>query len=138
MLRRNKKNLFWLLALVVIGVAVGSAFTAANVFDATAGNQLGYGTQVTSGVHVTSMHYTLHADGVHVDTVTFIALGDLTAGVPQEHAFVGFTVGGTPGPTADCGHGTYDGTTATTFVCDVTGLGQSVATIQATDIAVSN
>jgi hypothetical protein len=138
MLRRNKKNLFWLLALVVIGVAVGSAFTAANVFDATAGNKLGYGAQTVTGVHVTDMHYTLHSDGVTVDTVTFVGLGDLTLGVPQEHAFVGFTVGGTPGPTVDCGTGVYDGTTATTFTCNVTSLSQSVATIQATDIAVSN
>jgi len=138
MLRRNKKNLFWLLAFVVIGIAVGSAFTAANIFDAHAGNQLGYGTQTVSGVHVTSMHYTLHNDGVHVDTVTFIGLGDLTGGVPQEHGFVGFTVGGTPGPTVDCGTGVYDGTTATTFTCNVTSLSQAVATIQATDIAVSN
>ena len=75
-----------------------------------------------TGAHVTSMHYTLHADGVTVDTVTFVAAGDLTLGVPQEHGFVGFTVGGTPGPIVDCGIGTYDGSTATTFVCDVTGL----------------
>jgi hypothetical protein len=39
----------------------------------------------------------------------------------------------------DCGTGTYDGpSTSTTFVCDVTSLAQAVATIQATDIAVSN
>jgi hypothetical protein len=138
MLRRRKTNLFWVAMLAIIAVAVGSAFTAANVFDSTAGNQLGYGAQNVSGAHVTSMHYTLHTDGVTVDTVTFDALGDLTQGVPQEHAFAGFTVAGTPGPTVDCGTGTYDGSTATTFTCDVTSLAQSVATIQATDIAVSN
>jgi hypothetical protein len=124
--------------LAVIAVAVGSAFTAANTFGAHAGNQLGYGTQTVSGVHVTSMHYTLHSDGVTVDTVTFVALGDLTQGVPTEHGFVGFTVAGVPGPTVDCGTGIYDGTTATTFTCDVTSLTQDVAMIQATDIDVSN
>ena len=137
-MRTSKKHLFWLLVLVIIGVAVGSAYTAANTIDATAGNKLGYGAQNVTGAHVTSMHYTLAGDGVSVDTVTFDAAGDLTLGVPQEHAFVGFTVGGTPGPTVDCGTGTYNGTTATTFVCDVTSLAQAVATIQATDIAVSN
>ena len=76
---------------------------------------------------------------IALDTVTFVADGDLTQGSPAEHGFVGFTVGGTPGPTVDCGTGTYDGgTTSTTFVCDVTGMAQDVATIQATDIAVSN
>lgn len=136
---KHRTNLFWLLILVIIAVAVGSAFTAANTFDTHAGNQLGYGAQVVSGANVTSMHYTLHSNGVTVDTVTFIADGDLTQGVPQEHGFVGFTVAGTPGPTVNCGTGTYNsGTTSTTFVCDVTSLAQSVATIQATDIAVSN
>lgn len=135
----RKKNLLWLFLLVVIAVAVGTAFTAANSFDAHAGNQLGYGTQTVSGVAVTSMHYTLHDDGVTVDTVTFIGDGNLTQGVPPEHGFVGFTVGGTPGDTVDCGTGTYDAVgDATTFVCDVTTLAQAVATIQATDIAVSN
>jgi hypothetical protein len=135
---RHRTNLIFLAIFVLIAVGVGAAFTAANTFDAHAGNQLGYGTQAVSGVHVTSMHYTLHSDGVTVDTVTFVALGDLTQGVPTEHGFVGFTVGGTPGPTADCGTGVYDGTTATTFTCDVTGLAQDVATIQSTDIGVSN
>jgi hypothetical protein len=138
MLRRHRSNLFMLAILAIIAVAVGSAFTAANTFAPTAGTALGYGTQTVTGAHVTSMHYTLHANGVTVDTVTFVATGDLTLGVPQEHGFVGFTVGGTPGPIVDCGVGTYDGSTATTFVCDVTGLAQSVATIQATDIDVSN
>ena len=138
MLRRRKTNLFWLTLLVLVGIAVGSAYTAANTFDAHAGNQLGYGTQNVSGAHVTAMHYALHADGVSVDTVTFTATCNLTQGVPQEHGFVGFTVGGVAGPTVDCGIGSYDGSTSTTFICDVTSLAQSVATIQATDIAVSN
>ncbi len=133
---RRRTNVFWLLILVIVAVAVGSAFTAANTFDTHAGNQLGYGTQNVSGANVTSMHYTLSTNGTRVDTVTFVAAGDLTQGVPQEHAFVGFTVAGTPGPVVDCGTGVF--TTATTFTCDVTSLAQSVATIQATDIAVTN
>ena len=138
MFRRHRTNLLWLAALVIIAAAVGTAFTAANNFDAHAGNQLGYGTQTVSGAHVTSMHYTLSADGTTVDSVTFVAAGDLTLGVPPEHGFVGFTVVGTPGPTVDCSTGTYNGTSATTFTCDVTSLGQAVATVQSTDIAVSN
>ena len=135
---RHRTNLFKLAILAIIAVAVGAAFTAANTFDTHAGNQLGYGAQNVSGAHVTSMHYDLTADGTTVDTVTFIAAGNLTLGVPQEHAWAGFTVGGTPGATIDCGTGTYDGSTATTFVCDVSTLLQPVATIQATDIAVTN
>jgi hypothetical protein len=140
MITRRKKNLLWLTLLVVIVVAVGAAFTAANTIDATAGNQLGYAAQNVSGAHVTSMHYTLSADGTKVDSVTFIAAGDLSLGVPQEHGYVGFTVGGTPGNKVDCGTGTTDGppVTQTTFTCDVTSLSQSIATIQATDIAVAN
>jgi hypothetical protein len=138
MFRGRTTHLVSMVILAVLAIAAGSAFTAANAFDAHAGNQLGYGTQNVSGVHVTSMHDTLHANGVTVDTVTFVALGDLTHGVPVEHGFVGFTVAGVPGPTVDCGTGVYDGTTATTFTCDVTGLAQQVATIQATDIDVSN
>jgi len=138
MLRRQRTNFFGLAVMVLIAVAVGAAFTASNTIDAHAGNQLGYGTQDVSGAHVTSMHYTLAADGVTVDTVTFVAAGDLTQGVPQEHGFVGFTVAGTPGPTVDCGTGAYDGSTSTTFTCDVTSLAQDVSTVQATDIAVSN
>lgn len=61
------------------------------------------------------MHDTLHANGVTVDTVTFVTLGDLTYGVPVELGFVGFTVAGVPGPTVDCGTGVYAATTATTF-----------------------
>ena len=49
----------------------------------------------------------------------------------------GFTVGGTPGTTVDCGTGTFS-VTKTTFTCDVTSLAQPVATVEATDIAVSN
>jgi len=138
MLHTHRTTWFVVAVLVMAAVAVGAAFTAANTIDAHAGNQLGYGTQNVSGAHVTSMHYTLHANGVTVDTVTFVAAGNLTQGVPQEHGFVGFTVAGTPGPTVDCGVGVYDGSTATTFTCDVTSLAQAVATIQATDIAVSN
>jgi hypothetical protein len=138
MLRTRRTNFFSLAILVIIAVAVGSAFTAANIFDTHAGNQLGYGTQNVSGAHVTSMHYTLNTNGTKVNTVTFIAAGDLTGGVPQEHGFAGFTVGGTAGTTVDCGTGVYDGTTETTFTCDVTSLSQNVATIQATDISVSN
>ncbi|HTD50979.1 MAG TPA: hypothetical protein VK771_10285 [Acidimicrobiia bacterium] len=138
MFRTRRTNLVSLVIMAIVAIAVGSAFTAANTFDAHAGNQLGYGTQNVSGAHVTSMHYTLHANGVTVDTVTFVALGDLTHGVPAEHGFVGFTVAGVPGSTVDCGTGVYDGTTATTFTCDVTSLAQQVATIQATDIDVSN
>jgi hypothetical protein len=138
MFRRRTTHLVSMVILAILAIAAGSAFTAANAFDAHAGNQLGYGTQNVSGAHVTSMHYTLHANGVTVDTVTFVALGDLTHGVPVEHGFVGFTVAGVPGPTVDCGTGVYDGTTATTFTCDVTGLALPVATIQATDIDVSN
>jgi len=138
MFHKHGKNFVWLGILVIIAVAVGAAFTAANTFDTHAGNQLGYGTQTVSGAHVTSMHYTLSADGTTVDTVTFVAAGNLTLGVPQEHGFVGFTVAGTPGATVDCSTGTYDGSTATTFVCDTSSLAQPVATIQSTDIAVSN
>jgi hypothetical protein len=139
MFSRHKRNLLWVLLLVAILVAVGAAFTASNTFDATAGNKLGYGAQTVSGVNVTSMHYTLSANATKVDTVTFIGAGDLTLGVPQEHGYVGFTVGGTPGNKVDCGTGTYDvGNDETTFVCDVTSLSQDVATIQATDIAVAN
>jgi hypothetical protein len=138
MLRKRRSNLFFLLVLVIIAVAVGSAFTAANTINAHVGTALGYGTQNVTGATVTSMHYTLHTNGVTVDTVTFVATGDLTQGLPQEHGFVGFTVAGTPRTQVDCGTGVYDGTTSTTFTCDVTSLAQNVATIQATDIAVSN
>ena len=136
MMFKHKQKFLWLAILVIGVVAVGSAFTAANTFGTGAGQTAGYGTTNVSGANVTSMHYTLSADGTHVTTVTFIADGDLTGGVPQEHGWVGFTVGGTAGTQADCGTGTF-GTTSTTFVCDVTSLNQTVAAIQATDIAVA-
>ncbi|MGO9874881.1 MAG: hypothetical protein ACLPVY_13895 [Acidimicrobiia bacterium] len=136
MLRRRATDLVLTLMVTMIAVPVGAALTAANTVGPGAGHQLGYDTQPVSGAHVTSIDYTLRSDGVTVDTVTFVAAGDLTRGAPQEHGFVGFTVAGTPGPTLDCGTGTYDGTTATTFVCLVLSLDQPVATIQATDISV--
>jgi hypothetical protein len=136
MLFKHKQKFLWLAILAIGVVAVGSAFTAANTFDAGAGKTAGYGAQTVSGANVTSMHYTLSADGQQVTTVTFIADGDLTQGVPVEHGFVGFTVAGTPGTKADCGTGTYDlPSDSTTFTC--TGLTQNVAAIQATDIAVA-
>jgi len=145
MFTRRKKNLLWILLMVAIVIGVGSAFTAANTFDAHAGNQLGYGTQNVSGAHVTSMDYTLSADGKHVTDVTFVADGDLTSGSPQEVAYVGFTydpgTGSTVGPNAVCDAGSYDGSTSTTFHCDVSGLGAAevtVAGISATNIAVAN
>src|SRR3974377_2022048 len=97
MMRREKTKAFLCAVLGIAALGVGAAFTAANTFDAHAGNQLGYGTQVVSGAHVTSMHYVLSTDGTKVGSVTFVAAGDLTAGVPAEHGFVGFTVAGTPG-----------------------------------------
>jgi hypothetical protein len=138
MFHKHRSNFFWLAIIAIIAVGVGAAFTAANTFDTHAGATLGYGTQNVTGANVTSMHYTLHSDGVHIDAVTFVADGDLTAGVPKEHGFVGFTVGSTPGPTVDCGVGVYDGSTSTTFTCNTTTLNQPVATVAATDIAVSN
>ena len=63
MFNKRKKNLFVVLLLVAIAIGVGSAFTAANSLDATAGNKLGYGTQTVTGAHVTSMDYTVSADG---------------------------------------------------------------------------
>jgi hypothetical protein len=135
MLFKHKQKFLWLAILVIGVVAVGSAFTAANTFTPGAGQTAGYGTENVSGATVTSMHYTLSADGTQVTGVTFIASGDLTGGIPQEHGWVGFTVGGTAGTQTDCGVGVYDGSTATTFTC--TGLTQTVAAIQATDIAVA-
>ena len=136
MMFKHKQKFLWLAILVIGVVAVGSAFTAANTFASGAGQTAGYGVENVSGANVTSMHYTLSADGTQVTTVTFIADGDLTGGVPQEHGWVGFTVGGTAGAQSDCGHGTYDAIgDATTFVCS--GLTQNVAAIQATDIAVA-
>ena len=140
MFNKRKKNLFVVLLLVAIAIGVGSAFTAANSIDATAGNKLGYGTQTVTGAHVTSMDYTVSTDGATVATVTFIAAGDLTLGVPQEHGYVGFTYdpgsGSVVGAAADCGVGVYDGTTSTTFTCDVTGLSTPELTIH--DISSTN
>ena len=142
MFNKRKKNLLFVLLLVAIAIGVGTAFTAANTIDAHAGNALGYGTQTVSGAHVTSMDYTLSADGTTVATVTFIAAGDLTQGVPQEVGYVGFTYGaGTVGANATCAPGTYDSTnTDTTFVCDVTGLTTAEITVHditSTNIAVA-
>jgi len=146
MFNRRKKNLLWILAMVAVVIGVGTAFTAANTFDPTAGEALGYGTQTVSGANVTSMHYTLSTDGTTVSTVTFIADGDLTHGTPTEVGYVGFTydpgTGSTVGPNATCAAGTYDGVAdATTFVCNVTGLAsaeRTVASISSTNIAVAN
>ncbi len=139
MFYRRKKNLLWLLLLVAIAVGVGTAFTEANTFAAHAGNQLGYGVQTVSGANVTSMHYTLSADATSVATVTFIAAGDLTQGVPQEHGYVSFTTSGGVGNKIDCGTGTYDtNTTSTTFTCNVSSLNQTVAAVTGTDIAIAN
>ena len=143
MFNKRKKHLVWMLALVAVVIGVGSAFTAANTFDATAGEALGYGTQTVSGANVTSMHYTLNSDGTKVDGVTFIADGDLTHGTPTEVGYVGFTYGaGTVGANATCAAGTYDGVAdATTFVCDTTSLltaERTVAGITSTNIAVAN
>jgi hypothetical protein len=143
MFNRRKKNFLWILVLVAVVIGVGTAFTAANTFDATAGEALGYGTQTVSGANVTSMHYTLAADGTTVSTVTFIADGDLTHGSPVEVGYVGFTYGaGTVGPNATCAAGSYDAIAdATTFVCDVTGLvsaERTVAGISSTNMAVAN
>jgi hypothetical protein len=139
MYRTRKRTLLWLALLVAVLIAVGTGFAASNTFDPHAGDRLGYGAQTVTGAVVTSMHYTPSGDGTLVDTVTFIADGDVTLGVPQEHGYVGFTVAGTPGPVVDCGVGTYDGIAdETTFVCDVTSLAQAIAAIEATDIAVAN
>jgi hypothetical protein len=132
MLSRRNTNLVLMLIAAILAMRVGPAFTAAITPDPSAGRRLGYGTQSVSGADVTTIGYTLRADGVTVDTVTFVVRGDLT----QDHGSVGFTVAGTPGPSLDCGAGTNDGTTATTFACAVVSLHQDVATIQATDISV--
>jgi hypothetical protein len=142
MFNRRKKNLLLILALVAVVIGVGTAFTAANTFDPKAGQALGYGTQTVSGANVTSMHYTLNADGTLVNTVTFVADGDLTAGSPVEVAYVGFTYGAGPtvSATATCSAGTL-ALGDTTFVCDVTGLAtaaRTVNSISSTNIAVAN
>ena len=139
MFSRRKKSLLWLVALVVVAVAVGTAFTAANTFDANAGNDLGYGVQNVSGGNVISMDYTLSDDATLVDEVEFIVDGNVTNGIPQEHGYVGFTVGGNETDAVDCGVGTYDNVaTETTFTCDTTSLAQPVATVEGTNIAIAN
>jgi len=142
MFRRHKKNLLWLLLLVAIVVAVGTAFTAANTFDAHAGNQLGYGSQAVSPVNVSYMDYTLDTTATLVDTVTFRTDGDLTLGAPQEHGYVNFDIGGGPGTAVDCGTGTYNvGGNYTQFVCDVTSLADAARTVHDithTNVAVAN
>lgn len=146
MFNRRKKHLLLLLVLVALVIGVGTAFTAANTFTGTAGQELGYGTQTVSGAHVTSMDYTLSSDSTKVQTVTFKADGDLTGGTPKEVGYVGFTYdaggGSTVGATATCGLSSYDGVAlATTFTCDVSGLTaneRTVAFISSTDIAVAN
>ena len=145
MFKTRKKNFIVLLVLVAIAIGVGSAFTAANTIDANAGNTLGYGTQTVTGANVTSMDYTLSADGTKVTDVTFIADGDLTAGVPQEVGYVGFTYnpggGAVVGPTATCAAGSYDGIAdATTFACYVSALAaneRTISFISSTNITVA-
>jgi hypothetical protein len=134
----RRKHLIWLVVLVSILVAVGAAFTASNTFGYN-GENLGYGAQNVSGAVVTKMSYTLSADGLKVDQVYFEAQGDLTRSNPIATGYVGFTVGGTEGPTVTCVTGTYDSNAdVTPFTCDTTSLSQDVATVEATDIAVAN
>jgi hypothetical protein len=134
----GRKRLLWILALIGVLAAVGAAFTASNTFGSN-GQDLGYGAQNVSGATVTKMTYTLSSDGQTVDGVSFEAQGDLTQSNPVATGYVGFTVGGTPGPTVACVTGAYNaGSNITPFTCDTTSLAQGVATVQATDIAVAD
>jgi hypothetical protein len=140
MFSRRKKSLLWLVALIVVAIAVGTAFTAANTFDPNVGTDLGYGEVTVSGVTVISMDYTVSDDGTLVDQVVFKADGDITNGVTVEHGYVGFTVGGNEGDVVDCGTGVYTAAPSdwTTFTCDTTSLAQRIDTIEKTNIAIAN
>ena len=130
-MRANRK-LLGALAVGGLVIAAGSAFTASNTFNNT-NTTVGYGAQNVTGATVTAMTYGLSADGTTVTSVTLVTQGD-TSG---SSAAVGFTVSGTPGATSACGAGVYTTGTPgfTTYTCS--GLTQSVAGIDATDVVVS-
>ena len=76
---RTRRTSF--LSLAIRGASTSRSFPPsqpANLFDAHAGNQLGYGTQNASDAHGTSMHYTLNRAATQVNTIT----GDVTSPAP--------------------------------------------------------
>lgn len=93
--------------------AGGSAFTDANTVPATV---LGVGSGAVSGVTVTSVSYTLNANGTTINAVTMVLSGDTTGSTIK----IGFN----HGAVAVCsGAGVF--ATNTTYVCS--GLTQDVA-----------
>ena len=131
-MRRNRKVLIGAAAVGVLAL-VGTAASTNSIIFSNSNTIVAYGSENITGATVTSISYTLSTDGTTVNSVTFVAQGD-THG---SSASVGFTTAG-PVNTAmyPCGAGTYDGTTATTYICDVSALNQLVGTITGTDIVV--
>ncbi len=121
------------LGLTALGA---TAFTNSNTFS-NSNTTVGYGSQNVSGAVVTSIVYGLSSDGSTIHDVTFVATGDTSGSA----AVVGFTVSGTPTSTTACGAGTYTSGSPgfTTYACtnSGSGIGQSLAGITATNIAVS-
>ena len=111
-----------LAALVVAGVAaVGvSAFTNANSFDQQgphkAGQVAGYGTESVSGVVAHSIKYVTPGDGSNITEVDLVLAGD-TTNDDISYAFNGGAVQPCIHTPETESHGTYDGTTYTSYTC---------------------
>jgi hypothetical protein len=109
-------------AIAVIGAvaAGGAAFTFSNTVPSSVA---GFGSASVTGGTVTSLTYDLSTDGYYITTAHIVFTGDKSADTASIGFSDGTTVNGdgqTDGPLNVCGTGTYDGTTSTTFVCDLT------------------
>ena len=114
------RKVIWVAGLAGLLSAGGSAFTNANTVPATV---LGVGSGAVSGVTVTSVSYTLNANGTTITAVTMVLSGDTTGSTIK----IGFN----HNPVATCsGAGVFS--TDTTYVCS--GLSQDVATSKSFEV----
>ena len=91
-------------------IAGGSAFTASNSQPST--QTVGYGSTSVTGATVTSIVYTLNADGNNVNTVALVLTGDTTGSTVS----IGFNDGAMT--LGNCGTGTFAAGSTTYSTCD--------------------
>ncbi len=89
--KSGKKTLLATAGVGVLALAGAGAFTN-SITSSNTNTTVGYLSENVSGANVSSIQYTLTADGSSVTAVTFVTDSDTTG----SQAAVGFSVGGVP------------------------------------------
>lgn len=135
-MRRSRGAVIAAVGIGALALAGAAASTDSLSFT-NSNTTVAYGSEVVTGATVSSITYSLSADGSTIQGVTFVASGNTSGSTGQ----VGFSTSAGTQPLYACEAGVYSsGPGTTSYTCTGTEsdpMSQAVYTVTATDIVVS-